>query len=413
VKNGGLITFVYMINRLGFALVVFFTLVQIIPAQAQKNNDVQLTSLPYYNFGRGVGLTSPDSVFQFNIRFRMQNRIGYLRDQEGRPAFDAQVRRLRLRFDGFVGDPRFLYVIQLSFAPGDVGQLEEGANLNVIRDAAIIYRPSARWDIVFGQTKLPGNRQRINSSGALQLTDRSITNARFNIDRDFGLQVNYIGEKAQTSSWNVKTAISSGDGRNFTANPDDGLAYTAKLEWFPLGGFQNSGVFFEGDLVREPRPKILLSAAYHFNHKAKRTLGVLGEDLFESRNLSSLLADFLFKYRGSALMAAYMRRNTQDPITTNSQGDIRRIYVGEGWDIQPSYHFKNDFEIIGRYSRVKPFATLQNLEPRQNEWTLGLTRYFWEHAFKIQTEVTYDRFYFPNGSEKRAWFARFQVEMGI
>lgn len=382
-------------------------------AYAQRNNDVQVTSLPYYNFGRGVGLTSPDSVFQFNIRFRMQNRVGYLRDADGRPAFDAQVRRLRLRFDGFVGDPRFLYVIQLSFAPGDVGRLEEGTNLNIIRDAAIIYRPNARWDVVFGQTKLPGNRQRINSSGALQLTDRSITNARFNIDRDFGIQINYLGEKPNVSSLNIKTAISSGDGRNFTANPDDGLAYTGKLEWFPLGGFQKGGVFFEGDLVREPTPKLLLSAAYHFNHKAKRTLGVLGEDLFESRNLSSFLGDFLFKYRGIALMGAYMNRQTSNPITTNAEGDIRRIFVGEGWDIQPSYHFKNNFELIARYSHIKPYESLENLEPRQKEWTLGLTRYFWEHAFKIQSEVTYDRFFFQNGQEKRAWFARFQVEMGI
>lgn len=380
---------------------------------AQKNNDVQLTSLPYYNFGRGVGLTSPDSVFQFNIRFRIQNRIGYLRDEEGRPSFEAQVRRLRLRFDGFVGDPRFLYVIQLSFAPGDVGRLEEGANLNVIRDAAIIYRPAARWDIVFGQTKLPGNRQRINSSGALQLTDRSVNNARFNIDRDFGIQFNYIGERANTSSWNVKTAISSGDGRNFTANPDDGLAYTAKLEWFPLGGFQNGGSFFEGDLAGESTPKLLLSAAYHFNHKAKRTLGVLGENLYESRDLSSFFADLLFKYRGVALMGAYMKRTTDNPLTTSAAGNVRRVYVGEGWDIQPSYHFKNNFELIGRYSRVEPFASIQAFEPKQTEWTLGLTRYFWEHAFKVQSEVTYDRFFFQNNVEKRSWFARMQVEMGI
>ncbi|MFN4086354.1 MAG: porin [Spirosomataceae bacterium] len=384
-----------------------------LPSYAQKNNDVRLTSLPYYNFGKGLGLTSPDSLFQFNIRFRMQNRVGYLRDEAGNPAFDAQVRRLRLRFDGFVGSPQFLYVIQLSFAPGDVGRLEEGANLNVIRDAAIIYRPNAKWDIVFGQTKLPGNRQRINSSGALQLTDRSITNARFNIDRDFGIQVNYLGEQRSSSSFNVKTAISSGDGRNFTANPDDGLAYTGKLEWYPLGGFQNAGVFFEGDLVREPSPKLMLSAAYHYNHKAKRTLGVLGEDLYASRNLQAILADFLFKYRGLAIQGSYMNRNTENPITRNQAGSIRRVFVGEGWDFQPSYHFKNDFELIGRLSYVQPYTSLAALEPKQREWTLGVTRYLWEHAFKVQTEVTFDEFFYLDGARKQAWFARFQVEMGI
>jgi hypothetical protein len=39
----------------------------------------------------------------------------------------------------------------------------------------------------FGQTKLPGNNQRVVSSGSLEFTDRTINNSRFNIDRDFGL----------------------------------------------------------------------------------------------------------------------------------------------------------------------------------------------------------------------------------
>lgn len=86
------------------------------------NNDVKLAALPIYNFGRGVGLTSPDSLFQFNIRFRMQNRATFYSNEE--QYIDAQIRRLRLRFDGFVGDPRFLYVIQLSFSPQDHGPIE-------------------------------------------------------------------------------------------------------------------------------------------------------------------------------------------------------------------------------------------------------------------------------------------------
>jgi hypothetical protein len=42
------------------------------------------------------------------------------------------------------------------------------------------------WTIGFGQTKLPGNNQRVVSSGS-EFTDRTINNSRFNIDRDFGL----------------------------------------------------------------------------------------------------------------------------------------------------------------------------------------------------------------------------------
>src|SRR5690606_34692395 len=88
---------------------------------SRDENDIKLSVLPYYNFGRGVGMTSPDSLFQLNIRFRMQNRAQFGEDTDGSTTIGAYVRRLRLRFDGYVGNPQFLYAIQLSFAPDDVG----------------------------------------------------------------------------------------------------------------------------------------------------------------------------------------------------------------------------------------------------------------------------------------------------
>lgn len=156
------------------------------------DDDIRFPTLPYYTYRSGLGLTSPDSTFRLNIRFRMQNRASLNLNEHADDTIDGVVRRLRLRFDGFVGDPRFLYAIQLSFAPGDVGTVRDGDNLNVIRDAMFFYRPNDRINLGFGQTKLPGNRQRLNSSGALQLTDRSINNARFTIDRDYGVHAYYL-----------------------------------------------------------------------------------------------------------------------------------------------------------------------------------------------------------------------------
>src|SRR5690606_10015516 len=134
------------------------------------NNVLRLSALPYYTFVNGLGLTPADSLFQFNIRCRIQNGATHQYHEDDESESSAQIRRLRLRFDGYVGDPRFTYVIQLSFSPGDVGTLQQGQNINVIRDAVVFYRPNKHWNIGFGQTKLPGNRQRVNSSGALQFT---------------------------------------------------------------------------------------------------------------------------------------------------------------------------------------------------------------------------------------------------
>ncbi|MBK6667214.1 MAG: porin [Saprospiraceae bacterium] len=400
---------------------IFTILVQIILLSgfmnttfAQDNGALHVHNLPYYNFGKGVGITSSDSLFQFNIRFRIQNRFSYIHNEGKDDAFDGQIRRLRLRFDGYLGDPRFIYLLQLSFAPGDVGEIEEGSNLNIIRDAVGFYKINNNWNVGFGQTKLPGNRQRVNSSGALQLSDRTINNSRFNIDRDFGFFINHINEVRDKFSWNVKTSITTGDGRNFTKSPDNGLAYTAKLELLPLGKFEKDGVYFEGDLIREKTPKVMLSAAYHFNHKAKRQSGQLGDLLYESRNLKSILVDGLLKYQGFALSASYMNRNVDNPFTSNFDGDQVIVYKGQGVDVQSSYFISDKWELIGRYSVQHAHKQIAASYPDQQQYILGLTNYIWEHAFKLQFEAAYDRFKDNQTlSVKDNFYLRFQIEMGI
>ncbi|MCH8487657.1 MAG: OprO/OprP family phosphate-selective porin [Candidatus Cyclonatronum sp.] len=410
-----------------FLLVVVLTVAALPqPSQAQQTEaerrfqDIDIPSLPYYSFGRGLGLTTPDSTYQVNIRFRMQNRATYISYSHQDSAVEAMVRRLRLRFDGFVGDPRFLYAIQLSFAPGDVGVLEEGENLNVIRDAVFFYRPDRHWSIGFGQTKLPGNRQRVNSSGALQLTDRSINNAAFTIDRDYGLFVNYGREDLNRFSYNLRTAVSTGDGRNYTRSPDTDLAYTGRLELMPLGAFRNNGTQFEGDLAREQSPKLLLAGTLHHNVGARRTQGQLGSATFGKRDLTVIHLDAMLKYQGWALMGAWMSRQTDNPVVLLPEADPgaeqRTAYFlkGTGFDVQASYLFPSDFELIGRYSKQTPEREVRRAFRPREQFSGGITRYVWEHALKLQLELTHDRFPATGFADARdSWYLRFQVEIGI
>ena len=389
---------------------------QVTIKRSGADNDLKLSALPYYSFGKGVGLTSPDSLFQLNIRFRMQNRVTYIDNVGESPSYDGQIRRLRLRFDGYVGNPKFLYVIQLSFAPGDVGEVRDGENINIIRDAIVFYRPSNHWNLGFGQTKLPGNRQRVNSSGGLQLTDRTINNAKFTIDRDFGFQVHNINEYEDKFSYNFKTALSTGEGRNVTGNADDGVALTGKAELFPFGAFSRDGTYFEGDILREKKPKVMVSGAFQQNNLARRTQGQLGEDLFEPRTMQSVLLDAMVKYNGWAAMTAYMSRTTSDnAITVNpaDNTDIRYVYTGNGFDYQLSYNFPSNYEIIGRYSLQHVGDDIRRLTPHTKQYSLGATKYIWEHAFKLQVELNYDQLYYNSGKTRDNWYFRFQVEIGI
>ena len=372
---------------------------------------------PYYSYGNGLGITSPDSLYQVNIRFRMQNRISYNHDEGEEDNIDGQIRRLRLRFDGYIGDPKFGYSMQLSFAAGDVGKAEEGKNTNIIRDAMIFYYPNKHWSLGFGQTKLPGNRQRVNSSGALQLTDRSINNADFNIDRDFGFQVLYNKRNQEKFSYILRGAISTGEGRNWTNFKDTGLAYTGKVELFPLGEFTKGGSNYEGDLVHEQTPKLMLSGAYSYNDRAHRTAGMLGDDIAGggTANIKSLFLDAMLKYRGWNLMYSYMNRNSDNVLFYNPTdiSDFNYIYNGEGMDFQGSYTFPKHWEVIGRYSTQTVDKDIFEFTPNTNQFTLGLTKYIWEHAFKLQAEFTYEQQKFYNLEKKNNWYARFQIEIGI
>lgn len=392
-------------------------------AQDKKGNDtttikpsyIRTPVLPYYSFKKGIGITSPDSIYQLNIRFRMQNRATYNLNDNNVSSMDFQVRRLRLRFDGYVGSPKFQYTIQLGFAPGDLGgTVTANENLKIIRDAVIWYQPNARWNFGFGQTKLPGNRQRLNSSGALQLTDRSINNAEFTIDRDFGVQIHQLNMHKDHFSYNFKASLSQGEGRMFAKNDDLGLCYTGKIELYPFGAFSSGGEYFEGDLKRETSPKLMISGAYSFNNKAKLSNGQLGNQLYEKKDLHGIFGDLILKYKGFAFMTAYMARNTANPVTMDvTSNNIRYVYAGQGIDFQTSYITKSFFEFIFRYSYQKVNTKIHNYAPNISQYSVGVTKYFWEHQFKVQLELTYENKYYINNMVRDNFYARFQVEIGI
>jgi phosphate-selective porin OprO/OprP len=366
------------------------------------------TNAPYLSFAKGVGITTPDSTFSVNFRFRVQNRAAFKTISErdfGISEVEARVRRLRLRLDGFVWSPRVTYSIQLSFTRGDMDY--EALNFpNVVRDAYIAYALTKHLTVGIGQTKLPGNRQRINSSGDLQFVDRSIVNAAFNIDRDFGVQFQH-----KTKNSTVRGAVSTGEGRNITLS-DGGLAYTGRVELLPFGLFTDGGDYFEGDLAREKTPKISIGLAYSHNVHAVRTGGQLGGLLYEGTNINTQIIDFLYKYSGWSFAAEYVKRTSPHPITENVDGEQKAVVIGHGENFQGGYLFKNNVELVGRYSIVTPDEEVDGFDDKREHYTLGVNKYLKGHRLKVQQNVTFENLYAPAGVA-RAWIFAFQVELGI
>lgn len=373
--------------------------------------------LPQFTYGQGLGITSPDSLYQLNIRFRLQNRMSFDLDDGEISEVESRVRRVRLRFDGFVFNPRIRYALQLSFAREDIGDFL-GEEPNILRDGMVYYEVSPRWVLGFGQTKLPGNRERVVSSGDLQLADRSMVNNIFNLDRDFGIQVFHQAPFIGSSKYVLRGAVSTGEGRNWISSSGSFLCYTLRGELLPLGDFTNKGDYFQGDLQRESSPKISLAATYSFNHGALRSQGQRGQALFATRDVATLIMDGVLKYRGVALSAEYARRMVDDPVTMPVNDPARMVFVfkGEGLSLQGSYVFPRNYELVARAVEVNADQEIRNLVPgRTRTFTLGVNKYLRGHRLKIQADATWqdDAWQEAGHLDTDFWQFRFQVELGI
>lgn len=365
---------------------------------------------------KGIQYTSKDSLFYTNFRFRMQNRLKFnnVLDGTDNNQIEARIRRLRMRMDGYIYTPKISYSVQLAFTRGDQDFDDTGIP-NIVRDAVIFYNFSDDFYISFGQNKLPGNRQRVNSSGALQFAERSLVNANFTIDRDFGVTLN-LSKKLGNMPINAKAAVSTGEGRP-TNSTDDGLAYTGRVEFLPLGDFTNDGDYSEGDIEREETPKLSIGAGYSYNDRTIREGGQTGKYVQDPFTLKTSFADAIFKYQGFAYQAEYMRRDADNPLNTTDEDEPEDTYTYKGWGLnqQASYLLNHGYEVAGRYTYLKPHQQIAEFEKQTEVIELGITKYMKAHRLKFQLNANYmiKEGNYNNVHNKNSWGGTFQIELGI
>lgn len=379
-----------------------------------------LRNMPNIEVGKGISFQSKDNRYKMTMRLRLQGMVGVsLDDDWGVNKTEASIKRLHMRFDGHVFTPKVAYSIQLGYTPYDAKELPDGG-VNILRDAMIYYIPSSSWNFGFGQTKLRGGRANINSSSALQFVDRSIVNSQFSIDRDFGVFGEFHNKIGKSFNYAIKASITTGDGRNFTISQKSGLAYTARVELYPLGKFSSRGEVSEGDFYRESTPKLAIAGAFSYNDRAGRVQGQKGSLLTDDsrRSLQSWFADVIFKYQGFAFYTDFMGRLCNNPIVKNESGETaQHIYTGWGVNVQASYTFRKNWEIALRHSSLLPDATTADYEgyKSQNQATLAVSKYFIGHNLKVHFDFSYN--YATEAAadylSNERWQARLSVDVGI
>jgi len=376
------------------AIVLLVSTTQIASAQIAKPK-----------FGKGIVIEGENykmkAAFRFQSLFTNEwnvrnDDLNYVEGLES----NFLVRRARLKFSGWAYSPKVKYKMELGLSNRDLsgGDSKEYKNASrMILDAYLEYNFYQGFSVLVGQTKLPGNRERIISSANMQFVDRSRLNSKFTLDRDMGVMLKHkasIGENLKIKS---VYSLAQGAGRNITAgNLGGGFSHTFKVEAYPMGDFASKGDYTGGDLKREQTPKLAIAIAYNINTNAVRERGQGGSFIIDAngtylgKTLNTLYADLMLKYKGFSLMGEFAQRVTADGspnMLDKNNLVVGTYYTGSALNFQTGYLFKSNYEIAGRYTMVTPEASTGN--DSENEFGLALSKYVVGHKLKVQTDLGY------------------------
>jgi len=352
-------------------------------------------------FGKGLfNLIGQDSTWSMKVGLRFQSLATSSWDASSglsNPASSFLIRRSRLKFDGFAYSPKLKYKVELGLSNRDQsGASQYTSNApRYILDAVLKWNFSGNFVLWFGQTKLPGNRERVISSANLQQVDRSLLNSRFTIDRDMGFQLRHQFNLTNTFLVKEIFSMAQGEGRNITTGNIGGHQYTTRIELFPFGNFTGKGDYKGSDLKFEQEPKLALGFAYDFNNNASKTRSnqgsyMLNDTGFYSTNISTLFIDAMYKHKGFSFMAEYANRDAKDPLAKNSDGSLTgdEVQIGHGLNLQTGYLLSKTVEVSARYTNISLDKNITG-KSAENQYTLGLSKYISGHKLKVQTDLSY------------------------
>ena len=327
-------------------------------------------------FGEGLKFKARDGSFGLKFTTRIQPQYNFTTNLEtGETLHRMRIRRARLKFDGFFIRKELRYKIEYDVVGG------------YVRDAILKYRFARKFDLWFGQAKLPGNRERLFSSANLEMVDRSLFTLFYTLDRDLGFQLHFQ-ETLNNMLFRGILAISAGNGiRNI--RPSKGMDFTAKVEWLPFGSFTKKGDYIGGDLYREEHFKLSFAFGADYNMAAYKSMGQIGIFLEEEKDLLLFNADVYMKYRGFSLLIEAGNRvtpNSNAEVYDSEGSIIGAYYTGFGMNFQAGYVFKKMWLVTARHAFTNPSIDYYS---RIRDYTLGTGRYIAGNKFKILADFTY------------------------
>jgi len=340
--------------------------------------------------GKGVEINSADDDFQLRIRVRVQMLYTLVHgdpgpkeaDEPDENLNDFRLRRARFIFQGHFFGKHNQYKLEIDPLRKD----------NVVLDYFLDFTKNRDIQVRVGQYKISSNRQRVISSGNLQMVDRSRINAEFTLDRDMGIDIrsrDFLGK----NKMRYVLGVSTGNGLNNPEFTDFAMVYLARVEYLPMGIFRD---YSEVDFART-KPRLSIGATYSFFDNANRDRGMFGVPFQDggTADYHFVFADAMFKARGfSAITEFAFRTGTRKlgNITPTDPDFDPDLPVdprnGLGWMLQAGYLVPNTrFEFAGRGSIKQATRSPTSLKD-DYAITGSVSWYFARHPFKIQADVS-------------------------
>lgn len=423
-----------------------FTL--LISAIFSFGQDIKLSS---YQFGEGLRFTTgEDHEVRITSYLQPYFESKQYTEADLNAANRFRMRRARFRLDGETANKRFSYRFQFDLTGN--GEFEEQQGLYLL-DAVINYELTNRITVSFGQrATYTDNRELFMLSNTLQLVERSRLTSAFASIREFGLFVNGNFRTGRGSYLRPYFVLTNGDGGNVFNGDFGGLKVGGRIDYLPFGLFTNLGQFRQADVMRELTPKLVIGANFSYNNgiSSRRGRGS-GEILYLNNNNEESLPDytkfgidFLFKYRGFSALGEFVKatatvpdditqriRNDGSIATTFPVSGIEdvenyvkgRMMLGEGFNLQMGYLFKNGFSVDARYTHLNAdehsFLNNPTFYSRPNYYTVGVSQYLARnYGAKIQADITYvdgDNINDNNSNpiEGNEWIARIMLTFSL
>ncbi len=340
--------------------------------------------------GRGITVKTLDGSYSATVRARAQLRNTYV--HELLDTNELNVSRLRFFFQGNAVTPDLKYLVQLAFGASDF----EAGNASPVYDAYVEY---TRWrdaNLRVGQFFVPFDRARTIRESGLQFIDRQLSVRELTLDRDVGLMVSSQDLFGLDGRLSYAMFVGAGDGKNRLGAQMAGPLWVLRLAVKPMGRFDDD---LEGDVTRDPRPRLAIGVAGGWNIHTTRAQSTFGATYtLGTADYVHGAVDVVFKWAGFSLLAEGVVRQAQTGTLsgTSPSGQPLYEYTRSGWGyfVQAGYLVSQYVEVTARWDQLyalpgsdPALATLASTQGRQLGG--GVNVYLAGHIFKLQSDYFY------------------------